>query len=87
MAISGLLLEISNKENRITYAGISGAGSIVPLFFLLLAGILISTLGYIIVFVFTSIILLTSYLFITKLKCRTELTKDVLIKLEQKKEL
>ena len=52
---NGILVEISNNENRATYTGISGAGSILPTIFPLVAGILISLLGYYLTFIFVSI--------------------------------
>jgi MFS family permease len=87
MSISGLLLEISNKENRITYAGISGAGSIIPLIFPLLTGFLIPIIGYKIIFVAVSIIILTSLIFVSKLKCKLKPTQNILIKSKLNKEI
>jgi len=77
VAINGLLLEISNKENRITYTGISGTGNIVILLFPVLAGFLISTLGYLKVFIAVSIIILFGYAFVEKLQCKIESGQDL----------
>ena len=57
IARNGILVEISNNENRAIYAGISGAGSILPTIFPLIAGVIISFFGYYVIF-------------IRKLKCR-----------------
>ncbi len=77
VAINGLLLEISNKENRITYTGISGTGNIVILLFPVLAGFLISTLGYSKVFIAVSIIILFGYAFVEKLQCKIKSGQDL----------
>lgn len=70
IAKSGILVEISNNENRATYAGISGAGSILPMIFPLIAGILISILGYNFTFIMVSLIVASSFIFIKKLRCK-----------------
>ena len=70
IARNGILVEISNNENRAIYAGISGAGSILPTIFPLIAGILISACGYNITFIIVSLIIVTSFVFIKKLNCR-----------------
>ena len=67
---NGILVEISSNENRAIYAGISGAGSILPTIFPLIAGILISVWGYNITFIVVSIIVAFSFVFIRKLNCR-----------------
>jgi len=69
IATSGILVEISNNENRAVYTGISGAGSILPTFFPLIAGILIAVLGYTVSFVLISIIISSSFVFIKRLNC------------------
>ncbi|MBW1848292.1 MAG: MFS transporter [Deltaproteobacteria bacterium] len=70
VAINGVLLEISTNENRAVYAGISGAGNILTTLFPLFAGVLISLLGYNVVFITASLVILTSYIFVTKLQCK-----------------
>jgi MFS family permease len=67
IAASGVLIEISDNENRAIYTGISGAGKIIPLVFPLIAGILISVLGNTVTFIIISVIISSSFLFITKL--------------------
>jgi len=67
---NGILVEISSNENRATYTGISGAGNILPTFFPLIAGILISLLGYYITFSIVSFIVASSFVFIKKINCR-----------------
>jgi hypothetical protein len=70
IAMSGILVEISNNENRTLYAGMSGAGNILTTLFPLGAGFLIQTIGYDWVFVMISISMLSSFLFVRKLVCR-----------------
>ena len=70
VAQSGMLVEISNNENRAAYAGISGTGNILPTIFPLICGFMISALGYTATFIFTSIIIGLSFVFITKLDCK-----------------
>ena len=70
ISINGILLEISNNENRAAYAGISGAGSILQTLFPLTAGFFISIIGYSGVFITVSVIILISYNFVKKLECQ-----------------
>ena len=69
IATPGILLEISNEENRAVYSGISGAGSIAVLLYPLAAGFLINWLGYYFVFIMSSIIILTGMFFAKKIIC------------------
>ena len=70
IARNGILIEISSNENRAIYTGISGAGSILPTIFPLIAGILISVWGYYATFIVVSIIVSFSFVFIRKINCR-----------------
>lgn len=70
IAKSGILVEISNDENRAIYTGIAGAGNLLPLVFPLVAGTLISVLGFTTVFIFVSISVLATIPLISKLACR-----------------
>ncbi len=69
ISVNGLLIEISNTENRTLYAGISGAGNIFTMLFPILAGYFIPYAGFTAVFVFMSLSMLSSFYFISKLKC------------------
>jgi MFS family permease len=71
-AISGVLLEISNDENRAHYTGISGAGDVLTTLFPLFAGFLISSLGFHVVFIGVSAAILLSYYFVARLDCRAQ---------------
>jgi len=71
VAVHGLLLEISTNENRAVYAGISGAGNIVTTLFPLFAGFLISIIGYNLVYLSVTVIILSSYFFRDKIEMQT----------------
>lgn len=66
---NGILLEISSANNRSIYAGISGAGNILPTLIPLLAGLLIATAGFSAFFISVLIITLSSAIFIYRLNC------------------
>ncbi len=70
VAIEGVLLEISTNENRTVYAGISGAGNILTTLFPLFAGVLISIIGYHVLFIAVSLIIFLSYIFVSRLRCK-----------------
>lgn len=70
VSISGVLLEISNNENRAIYAGISGAGNILTTLFPLFAGLFISAFGFYFVFAGIVVLILMSYTFTTKINCQ-----------------
>ncbi|MDA3814003.1 MAG: MFS transporter, partial [Candidatus Cloacimonetes bacterium] len=70
IAIEGILLEISNNENRATYTGIAGAGNLLPTIFPLVSGLFITFFGYVPTFILLSIFIGLSIYFITKLKCK-----------------
>ena len=67
---NGVLLEISTNENRALYTGISGAGRILTTIFPLIAGLLISQFGYIVIFGSVSLLVLSSFIFVNKLNCK-----------------
>ncbi len=70
ITMNGLLLEVSGKENRALYAGISGAGNILPVIFPLIGGWLISQFGFVtFVGVFVFFVLMSLY-FIFKIDCK-----------------
>lgn len=71
---SGILVEISNSENRAIYTGISGAGDIVSMIFPLIAGALIALIGFSIVFVSVSVIVMLGFFIAIKLDCKSNLT-------------
>lgn len=69
VSVNGMLIEISNNENRTLYAGISGAGNLLPMIFPIIVGIFIKFVGYEIVFASVTIIILLSFYSIRKLNC------------------
>lgn len=70
ISINGVLLEISGTENRALYAGIVGAGNILPAIFPLLGGWIIERSGYPLFLILFMLIILISLFFIYKLDCR-----------------
>ncbi len=69
VSTSGILLEISTHTNRSIYAGISGAGNILPTLMPLLAGVVIATVGYQFFFIAILFFTLSSIYFIYRLNC------------------
>ena len=69
IAVPGILLEISDDNNRAIYTGISGAGSIATIIFPIAAGALITVVGFTPVFIFASLIILSSFIFAAKIHC------------------
>jgi len=70
ISMNGILLEISNKKNRVLYVGFAGAGNIIPAIFPLIAGGIINKLGYSIFFILFILIVSFSFFFIYRLKCK-----------------
>jgi len=70
IAIPGILLEISNDNNRAIYTGISGAGSVATIIFPITAGALITVIGFTPVFIVASLLVLSSFMFSAKIHCR-----------------
>jgi hypothetical protein len=70
IAVPGILLEISDDNNRAIYTGISGAGSIATIIFPIAAGVLITVVGFTPVFIFASLIILSSFIFSAKIHCK-----------------
>ncbi len=75
IAIPGILLEITNNNNRAIYTGISGAGGIATIIFPIAAGALISFIGFELVFIITSLLVLSSFIFSVKIQCPNSINK------------
>jgi hypothetical protein len=73
---AGVLMEISTNENRVLYTGIAGAGTILTTIFPLLAGSLITAVGYPAVFIGISLMVLISYVFVKDLDCSSPEKQD-----------
>jgi MFS family permease len=73
---AGVLMEISNNENRVLYTGISGAGTILTTLFPLVAGFLITKIGYLWVFIIISTFVLLSFFFVRRLDCSSSLFEE-----------
>ncbi len=70
VSINGILLEITNNENRALYTGLSGAGSIIPFIFSFIGGWIITEFGFTMFFVLFILIIFLSFYFIYKIDCK-----------------
>jgi len=70
ITMNGVLLEVSEKENRAIYTGFVGAGNIIPAIFPLMAGYLIRVFGFQNFFLLYILIISFSVFFIYKLNCK-----------------
>ncbi|AKI97723.1 MFS transporter [Kosmotoga pacifica] len=68
MGFEGLLIEISNNENRALYTGISGAFNLVTALLPLVMGMIIDSLGFAVVFVFSSVFIFSGILYLNRIK-------------------
>ncbi|MBU2515143.1 MFS transporter [bacterium] len=67
--LQGMLLEISDNENRAVYAGISGTLSLTAVIFPLVAGVLIESFGFFVIFVSISPLIFSSIFFLRNIEC------------------
>jgi len=71
IALPGILLEISREQNRALYAALAGAGSFFTILFPIIAGALVSRLGYPFVFGIGIVITAASLPFVNKINYDT----------------
>ena len=69
ISLQGILLEISNNDNRAIYAGISGTLSLATAIFPLIAGTLIESYGFTLIFTIISPLVMTSLFFLKRINC------------------
>ena len=69
ISLQGILLEITNNDNRAIYTGISGTLSLATAIFPLIAGALIKTCGFTVIFTIISFSIMISLLFLKRIKC------------------
>jgi MFS transporter len=67
--LQGMLLEITNNKNRAIYTGITGTLSLTAVIFPLVAGMLIEFLGFRVIFLTTSPIIVASIFFLRCINC------------------
>jgi MFS family permease len=72
ISISGMLLEVTTNENRALYTGLTGAGSILPIIFSVLGGLIITEFGFTLFFMLFILVILLSFFFINKIDCENE---------------
>lgn len=70
VVISGVLLEISSNHNRAFYAGLAGAGNLLPALFPIFGGWLIKIWGFPLFFGIFMTIIASSFYFIYRLNCK-----------------
>lgn len=71
IAQEGVLLEISENDNRALYSGINGAFNLTIALFPLLSGFVIVWIGYAPVFILGSVAMLSAIIFVRRLDCGT----------------
>ncbi len=69
IAQEGVLIEISENDNRALYSGINGAFNITIAIFPLISGFVITWVGYTPVFIIGSLAMLTAVIFIRRIEC------------------
>ena len=69
ISTNGVLLEVSDNQNRALYTGIAGAGNIIPTLFPISAGWIIKVYGFNIFFIIFMAVVTFSLFFIYKLHC------------------
>ncbi len=69
VSINGVLLEVSDNQNRALYTGLAGAGNILPTLFPISAGWVIQSYGFNIFFIIFMAFVASSLIFIYKLHC------------------
>jgi MFS family permease len=70
ITMNGLLLEVSNNDNRALYTGFAGAGNILPAVFPLAGGWIISRFGFLAFFILSAFYISLSAYFIKKIDCK-----------------
>jgi hypothetical protein len=70
ISMDGILLEITNDDNRAVYTGISGALSLTTALFPLIAGSLIEHYGFTLMFTIISPLILISLFFLKRIRCQ-----------------
>lgn len=75
IGISGMLIEISDKEDRTMYVGIAGTGSIITAAYPILIGAYIGTIGYEIIFMVSSVLVATAFITYCMLVCPSDIRK------------
>jgi len=69
ISIEGILLEVSDNQNRALYTGIAGAGNILPILFPISAGWIVKVYGFNIFFIIFMAVVTSSLFFIYKTHC------------------
>jgi hypothetical protein len=70
IVMSGILVEISTNENRALYTGIAGTGSLLPVIFPIVGGMLLAKTGYLPFFGVSAFLIGVSIFFVRKIQCQ-----------------
>jgi len=70
ISYQGILLEITNNDNRAIFTGIIGTFSLTTALFPLMAGALIKYFGFKVVFKMISPLIITAIFFLWRIRCR-----------------
>jgi len=74
ISLGGVLIEISENDNRALYSGINGAFNLTIALFPLMSGFVIVWLGYTPVFILGSLAMISSLYFVRRLNCESSKT-------------
>jgi MFS family permease len=74
IVISGILVEISTNDNRALYTGISGTGNILSAIFPIISGVLVAQIGYVIVLLFSSLLISVGFVFAKRIHCPSKIS-------------
>lgn len=69
ISLGGVLIEISENDNRALYSGINGAFNLTIAIFPLISGFVIVWLGYAPVFILGSVAMISALYFVRRLNC------------------
>jgi len=69
ISYQGILLEITNNDNRAIFTGIVGTLSLTTAIFPLMAGVLIKHFGFNVVFIMISPMVITAIFFLWRIRC------------------
>ena len=72
ISLGGMLIEISENDNRALYSGINGAFNLTIALFPLISGFVIVWLGYTPVFILGSVVMMSALYFVRRLNCEVK---------------
>jgi len=70
VVVEGILVEISDNENRTLYTGIAGAGNLIPMLLPILVGFLLKYFSFTWIFIGLMLVVLAGLFPVIRLKCK-----------------